>query len=115
MPQERGTRGERRPRIVRTNMDGNQHKERVPRVEFDPIIDAVYVHLRVGEYVEKTIDVEGNRVIDFNEKGEVLGVEFLGFRQNSRIGDSFPVPQEDLQKIKSLLGEYRSRSRKKNS
>ncbi|MFW6194462.1 MAG: DUF2283 domain-containing protein [Halobacteriota archaeon] len=45
-------------------------------VEFDPKVNAMYVRLKKGEVAESE-PLADNVVLDIDENGEVLGIEFL--------------------------------------
>jgi uncharacterized protein YuzE len=47
-------------------------------VKYDPGADAIYVRLKEDEVAESE-EVEGGIVVDYNKRGEVVGVEILGF------------------------------------
>jgi uncharacterized protein YuzE len=50
------------------------------RIEYDKEVDAAYIYLEYpikdGE-AKKTIEINNNIIIDFDEKGKMIGVEVL--------------------------------------
>ena len=56
-----------------------------PRIEFDSSIAAWYLRFKDTK-IEKTLEVEGGPVIatvDFDARGEVVGVELIGLKELS--------------------------------
>jgi len=49
----------------------------LPYAEYDPESDAVYVCLR-KEKVQRSVDLDDSRIIDYSADGAVVGIEFLG-------------------------------------
>ena len=47
-------------------------------VSYDPVADALYIRVRGGEVADSVEAAEGV-VVDYNFRGEVVGVEVLGF------------------------------------
>ena len=47
-------------------------------VSYDPVADALYIRVRGGEVADSVEAAEGV-VVDYNSRGEVVGVEVLGF------------------------------------
>jgi uncharacterized protein YuzE len=63
-------------------------------VHYDPEVDALYVDLRTrfdGD-VERSVELDTSRVVDYDAAGEVLGVEFLWASDGL---DLTGVPQPD--------------------
>jgi len=50
------------------------------RLEYDKEVDAAYIYLvysiRDGE-AKKTVEINDNVIVDFNEKGQLIGIEVL--------------------------------------
>ncbi len=50
------------------------------KLEYDKEVDAAYIYLKYpikeGE-AKKTIELNGNLIVDFNEKDQLLGIEIL--------------------------------------
>lgn len=47
-------------------------------VSYDPVADALYIRVRGGE-VADSVELAEGVVVDYNFRGEVVGVEVLGF------------------------------------
>ena len=74
------------------------------QVQYDPEADAVYVRLREPRGSIRTDRVDERRLADYDERGDVIGVELLsvsrgvdlaGLPEAARIADamrSFPQP-----------------------
>ena len=74
------------------------------QVQYDPEADAVYVRLREPRGSIRTDRVDERRLADYDERGDVIGVELLsvsrgvdlaGLSEAARIADamrSFPQP-----------------------
>ncbi len=54
------------------------------RIEFDQLADALYVHLAGGE-VEKTGEIKPGMILDYDAKGNVLGVEVLYVSKRAKL------------------------------
>ena len=52
------------------------------RVSYDPVADALYIRTR-DDKVADSLEVDDGVVVDFNERGEVVGVEILSFSKSS--------------------------------
>ena len=60
------------------------------RVTYDPVADALYVKVMDGT-VSDSVEIREDVVADFNEKGEIIGVEVLNFsRSPVDVPDIFP-------------------------
>ena len=46
------------------------------KIEYDPIADAMYVHLTDGE-VDRTEEIKPGILLDYDTSGNVLGIEVL--------------------------------------
>ncbi len=60
--------------------------KKLPRVEFDPDADVLYVHLADGE-VDETLSLGDLRNIDRSKDGTVLGVEFVSASHGVDLSD----------------------------
>ena len=47
--------------------------------EMDPFADAVYVQVE-NERVTRAVELDSQRILNYNEHGEIAGMEFLGVR-----------------------------------
>ncbi|MBI2580182.1 DUF2283 domain-containing protein [Candidatus Woesearchaeota archaeon] len=52
------------------------------KIRYDPDADAMYITLREGE-VHRTSEVDKNTIIDFDEKGDVVGIEILFVKERN--------------------------------
>jgi len=56
------------------------YETRIMKFEYDKKVDAAYIYieypLRDGE-AKRTIELDGNIILDFDEEGKLLGVEIL--------------------------------------
>lgn len=48
------------------------------RISYDKVADALYIRLKEDRVVDSD-EVAPGVIIDFNEKGEIVGIEVLGF------------------------------------
>jgi len=48
------------------------------RVSYDKVEDALYIKLKDKE-VEDSIEVKNGAIVDIGRKGDIIGVEILGF------------------------------------
>lgn len=76
------------------------------QVRYDPEADAVYVDLREAQGRVRSRRIDEQRVLDYDERGDLVGVEFLfvsrglsldGLPEAQRIAEamrSFPQPAE---------------------
>ncbi|MCE4606781.1 MAG: DUF2283 domain-containing protein [Desulfurococcales archaeon] len=48
------------------------------RVKYDSVADALYIKLRNDKIVDSD-EIAPGLIVDFNEKGEIVGIEVLGF------------------------------------
>lgn len=60
------------------------------RIEYDPIADALYIKIREDKVAYST-EVNDNIIVDFNEKGEVVGLEILHFSRSKVNLNKFTV------------------------
>jgi len=75
---------------------------RMPRLEYDAEADALYIYLRDFDKAASTkarIDI--SRVIDYDEQGEPLGVEFWNVSSGLNLDD---VPERET--VMRLLEEH---------
>jgi len=54
------------------------------KLEFDPQADAVYLELTEAE-VEKSTEIQPGIVLDYDAKGQVVGIEVLYVSQRSQL------------------------------
>ena len=52
------------------------------KIKYDPDADAMYLTLRKDK-VARTKEIDENTVIDFNKKGQVIGVEILFVKERN--------------------------------
>ncbi|MBI2657808.1 DUF2283 domain-containing protein [Candidatus Woesearchaeota archaeon] len=52
------------------------------RIRYDSDADAMYISLKKDK-VAKTKEIDENTVIDFNKKGDVIGVEILFVKERN--------------------------------
>ncbi len=50
------------------------------KTTYDPEADAMYIYIK-EEDVEKTKPIDKNIILDFNKKGEVVGIEILWVKE----------------------------------
>ncbi len=48
------------------------------RISYDRVADALYIRLRDDKVVDSD-EVAPGVIVDFNDKGEIVGIEILGF------------------------------------
>ncbi len=73
-----------------------------PRLEYDPEADALYIYLRdVARVAMCKARIDISRVIDYDEKGEPLGVEFWNVSGGLNLDD---VPERET--VTRLLEEH---------
>ncbi len=49
-------------------------------ISYDPVTDALYLRLSNGKVVD-SVEVEEGVIVDYDEKGHVIGVEILGVKK----------------------------------
>ncbi|MGH2633959.1 MAG: DUF2283 domain-containing protein [Tepidiformaceae bacterium] len=69
-------------------------------VEFDEEADVLYVRLRPGAAIDKTVSLDDMRLIDYSTDGAVVGLEFLDARAGIDLSD---VPF--AHRAEQLIGE----------
>ncbi len=48
------------------------------KLEYNKEVDAAYIYLEdVGKKSSKTVEISEHIVLDFNEKGKIIGIEIL--------------------------------------
>lgn len=52
------------------------------KVSYDPVADALYIRVRDDKIVD-SLEIDEHVVIDFNERGEIVGVEVLDFSKSN--------------------------------
>ena len=70
------------------------------RLEIDRVADAAYVALR-NRPVKSTKELDSQRRVDYDEKGELVGIEFLAVSQGVDLSD---LPHRD--RLADLFGEH---------
>jgi len=65
------------------------------KIEYSKEADALYVYFK-EEYVAKSKEVEDGVVIDFDEKGQLIGIEVLDVTQRFTLADIVNVNIENL-------------------
>ena len=63
------------------------------KITFDKRADAIYIYL-TQKKVTKTEELDANTFVDYDQKGEVVGIELLGASKR--------VPLKQLSKIASI-------------
>lgn len=48
------------------------------RVRYDKFVDALYIPLRRGAVVERTVEIDDDRLVDFDSHDYPVGIEILG-------------------------------------
>ena len=61
------------------------------KVHFDEKSDAVYIRLNKNKKIMESQEVQRGVILDFDEKGEVVGIEILGVKKR--------IPIEELKKL----------------
>ncbi len=65
------------------------------KIEYSKEADAIYVYFK-EEYVAKSKEIEDGVVIDFDEKGQFIGIEVLDVSQRYSLSDIVNVNIENL-------------------
>lgn len=52
------------------------------KIRYDPDADAMYIALKKDK-VDKTKEIDENTAIDFNKKGDVIGIEILFVKERN--------------------------------
>ena len=60
------------------------------KISYDQEADAIYIRLKEGE-VDKTKEIDDNTILDYDKKGNVIGVELLFVKER--------IPSASLSKI----------------
>ncbi len=50
-------------------------------VSYDPVADALYIKLREDK-VANSIELCSNVIVDYNDRGEIVGIEILNFSKS---------------------------------
>ncbi len=67
-----------------------------PNIQYDPNADAMYIPLRDGE-VDHTQPIDENTILDFDKKGNILGIEILFVRERDpNILKAFTVEEKQV-------------------
>lgn len=65
------------------------------KIEYSKEADAIYVYFK-EEFVAKSKEIEDGVVIDFDEKGQLTGIEVLDVSQRFNLSDIVNVSIENL-------------------
>lgn len=65
------------------------------KIEYSKEADAIYVYFK-EEFVAKSKEIEDGVVIDFDEKGQLIGIEVLDVSQRFNLSDIVNVSIENL-------------------
>lgn len=65
------------------------------KIEYSKEADAIYVYFK-EEFVAKSKEIEDGVVIDFDEKGQLIGIEVLDVSQRFNLSDIVNVSVENL-------------------
>ncbi|ODS34260.1 MAG: hypothetical protein SCARUB_00634 [Candidatus Scalindua rubra] len=65
------------------------------KIEYSKEADAIYVYFK-EEYVAKSKEIEDGIVIDFDEKGQLVGIEVLDATKRFKLSDIVNVNIENL-------------------
>lgn len=52
------------------------------KIRYDPDADAMYITL-IDDEVDHTQEIDENTIVDFNKKGQVIGVELLFVKERN--------------------------------
>jgi len=65
------------------------------KIEYSKEADAIYIYFK-EDYVAESREIEDGIVIDFDEKGQLIGIEVLDVRQRFSLSDIVNVNIENL-------------------
>ena len=65
------------------------------RIEYSKEADALYVYFK-EEYVAKSKEIEDGIVLDFDEKGQLIGIEVLDVSQRFSLSDIANISIENI-------------------
>ncbi len=65
------------------------------KIEYSKEADALYVYFK-EEFVAKSREIEDGVVIDFDEKGQLIGIEVLDVSQRFSLSDIVNINIENL-------------------
>lgn len=65
------------------------------KIEYSKEADAIYVYFK-EDFVAKSKEIEDGVVIDFDEKGQLIGIEVLDVSQRFSLADIVNVSIENL-------------------
>ncbi len=65
------------------------------KIEYSKEADAIYVYFREA-FVAKSKEIEDGVVVDFDEKGQLIGIEVLDVSQRFSLADIVNVNIENL-------------------
>ncbi|RLE57278.1 MAG: DUF2283 domain-containing protein [Thermoprotei archaeon] len=76
------------------------------RISYDPVADALYIRLR-DDKVADSVEICRDIIIDYNAKGEVIGVEILNFSKKDREVNLNEVVLRGIEVLIARLQEVR--------
>ncbi len=65
------------------------------KIEYSKKADAIYVYFK-EEFVAKSKEIEDGVVVDFDEKGQLIGIEVLDVSQRYSLADIVNINIENL-------------------
>ena len=65
------------------------------KIEYSKEADAIYVYFK-EEFVAKSKEIEDGVVVDFDEKGQLIGIEVLDVSQRFSLSDIVNINIENL-------------------
>ena len=65
------------------------------KIKYSKEADAIYVYFK-EEYVAKSKEIEDGVVVDFDEKGQLIGIEVLDVSQRYNLSDIVNINIENL-------------------
>ncbi len=65
------------------------------KIEYSKEADAIYVYFK-EEFVAKSKEIEDGVVVDFDEKGQLIGIEVLDVSQRYSLADIVNIKIENL-------------------
>lgn len=104
--------GERMPRRGRRSVGRGQlpkesprSGEKLPNLKVDQFSDAGYVYFKKFDTVDKIVLVDDLTIVDMDNKGNVLGIEFLDFSGGIKI-TGLPLSEVQIHEIRNLVDNY---------
>jgi len=65
------------------------------KIEYDKIVDALYIRIEETE-VARTDEIEEGVNLDFNSEGKLIGIEILNAKEKYKSKDLFSIDTEPL-------------------